>query len=86
MLIPPLAFVAWILLAAPLLGEVVAGDIPILKDVFGTENRPKIVASLAALFLGLLAALLGYKADQKPAGDEDTSDTPATVVVPPAQA
>ena len=65
--IPPLAFLGWLMLTSPLVVRTVAADAPVIGD--SGDALLQVIALLAAGFLGVLAAFLGYKADQvDPAG------------------
>jgi len=60
--IPPLAFFGWLMLTSPLVFRTVAADAWVVGDA--SDALLQVIALLAAGFLGVLAAFLGYKADQ----------------------
>jgi hypothetical protein len=60
MLIPPLAFVGWTMLQKATAFDAVAGNL------FDDATR-NVIAILGGIVLGVAAAALAYKADQKPA-------------------
>lgn len=66
--IPPLAFLGWLMLTSPLVVRTAAADAWIIGDA--SDALLQVIALLSAGFLGVLAAFLGYKADQaSPPGD-----------------
>jgi len=60
--IPPLAFFGWLMLTSPLVVRTVAADAWIIGDA--SDALLQVIALLAAGFLGVFAAFLGYQADQ----------------------
>jgi hypothetical protein len=64
MLIPPLAFVAWTMLQKATAFDAVCTILP--PGANPSAVGRDAIALIGAALLGLLAALLGYKADQKP--------------------
>ena len=65
--IPPLAFFGWLMLTSPLVVRTAAADAWVIGDA--GDGLLQVIALLAAGFLGVLAAFLGYKADQADPAD-----------------